>query len=80
MGGLARACLRAPGEGGDMDEDRKRDLVLAVAEVGADRKTRLSCAQACALSEQNGISLEEIGLICDRAGIKISACRLGCFK
>ncbi len=63
-----------------MDEDEKRTIVLAAVEVGPDRKSRLSCATAFALSEQFGITMEEIGLICDEARIKISACQLGCFR
>ncbi len=63
-----------------MDEDRKREMVLAAAEAGEDRKPRLSCAKAFTLCVEHGIPLQELGLICDRAGIKISACQLGCFK
>ncbi len=63
-----------------MDEERKREMVLAAAEVNGAGKPRLSCAKALALHEEHGIPLQEIGLICDRAGIKISACELGCFK
>lgn len=63
-----------------MDDDRKREMVLAAAEVGEDRKARLTCAQAFTICAEHGIALQELGLICDRAGIKISACQLGCFK
>jgi hypothetical protein len=63
-----------------MDHDAKKSMILAAAEVGADRRARLSCAKAFALSKQYDISLEEIGLICDEAEIRISTCQLGCFK
>ncbi len=63
-----------------MDDDGKRAMVLAAAEEGEDRKVRLSCAKALALCAEHGIAVQELGRICDRAGIKISACQLGCFK
>ncbi len=63
-----------------MDKDEKRTIVLAAVESGSDHKSRLSCAAAFALSEKFGITLEEIGLICDEARVKISGCQLGCFR
>ncbi len=40
---------------------------------------RLSCEKAHALGKKLGAPLREIGAACNELGIKISACRLGCF-
>jgi len=40
---------------------------------------RLTCEAAHQLSERLGVSLEEIGEICNELKIKIKACQLGCF-
>ncbi len=63
-----------------MEDHNKKTIVLAAAELGPDRKPTLSCAAAFALNRQFGISLDDIGHICDEAKIKISSCQLGCFR
>ena len=45
----------------------------------ASRKDRLSCEQAHDLAQELGVSLKEIGGLCDELKIKITACQLGCF-
>jgi hypothetical protein len=40
---------------------------------------RLSCEKAHELSTLLGISLQEIGVLCNELKIKISSCQLGCF-
>ena len=45
-----------------------------------DGKKILTCMQAFHLSEKHGISLKDIGTICNNLGIKIRKCQLGCFK
>ena len=54
-------------------------LVIAAATAHDGKKT-LPCAKAFALAERHGISVKEIGEICDRHGVKIIHCQLGCFK
>ncbi len=60
-----------------MNENEK--LVLNAAVLREGKKT-LACAQALKLSQEHDISLKEIGEACNRYGIKIIACQLGCFK
>lgn len=40
---------------------------------------RLSCEKAHELATTLGISLQEIGVLCNKLKIKISSCQLGCF-
>ena len=54
-------------------------IVLEAAYVDEGRKT-LTCVAAVYLSQTYNISLKEIGRTCDEYGIKITDCRLGCFK
>jgi len=56
-----------------------RDAVVAASRLSAGRR-RLPCAAAFALKEKHGISLKEICGICDKEGIKIVKCQLGCFR
>jgi hypothetical protein len=60
-----------------MNQNEKRVVDAAVLRAG---KKKLSCAKAKKLSQEHAISLKEIGNICNRHGIKIVACQLGCFK
>jgi hypothetical protein len=54
-------------------------LVLNTSVLREDKKT-LTCVQAVKLSQEHDISLKEIGETCNRHGIKIISCQLGCFK
>ena len=60
-----------------MSENEK--LVLDAARLREDKKI-LACAQAVKLSKEHDISLKEIGEICNRLGVKVIDCQLGCFK
>ncbi|MDR2018618.1 MAG: hypothetical protein LBQ00_07090 [Syntrophobacterales bacterium] len=60
-----------------MNENEK--LILSAA-VACDEKKMLSCAKAHRLAQEHEISLKEIGDTCNRLGIKITECELGCFK
>jgi hypothetical protein len=60
-----------------MNKNEKWVLNAAVLREG---KKRLSCTKAKKLSQEHDISLKEIGKICNRNGIRIVACQLGCFK
>ena len=60
------------------DSDKLRDAVLArVHDVDGER--RIICADALALAEELGVEPAEIGQLCNREGIKIRGCQLGCF-
>lgn len=62
-----------------MTMTEKEQLITAAA-GGSNGKKTLSCSQAFRLSSVHGISLKEIGEICNKNGIKITACQLGCFS
>jgi len=55
------------------------EAVLAAAEEREDGRKVLECARAFELSERYSLPLQRIGEICDRHGIKIVRCQLGCF-
>jgi hypothetical protein len=57
----------------------KEKVVVDAAFMREDKKT-LPCAVAVFLSQEYDISLKEIGETCNNHGIKITDCRLGCFK
>lgn len=40
---------------------------------------RLSCENAHALGKELGVTLQEIGAVCNELKIKIKDCQLGCF-
>ena len=40
---------------------------------------RLPCAAAFKIARQLNVTTKEIGEACNRLGVKISSCQLGCF-
>lgn len=60
-----------------MSENEK--LIMDATVLRDDRRT-LVCTEAVRLSQAHDISLKEIGETCNRLGIKIRECQLGCFK
>jgi len=40
---------------------------------------RISCTSARKLADECGVSVREIGKLCDELKIKIHSCELGCF-
>lgn len=60
-----------------MNESEK---VIMNASVLREGKKVLSCTQAVKLSKEHNISLKEIGEACNRHGIKLIECQLGCFE
>jgi hypothetical protein len=60
-----------------MMSDKEKAILDAVV-LRDDRKV-LTCAMAVRLSREQDMSLKEIGDACDRLGIKIRECQLGCF-
>ncbi|MHC4787944.1 MAG: hypothetical protein ACYS8K_01900 [Planctomycetota bacterium] len=61
-----------------MSEDadkRIEEAVKAEAEGG-----RIPCRKALALALRLSVGTERVGAACNRAGIKIVECQLGCFQ
>ena len=48
--------------------------------IEKDGVKRLTCAAAFEISENCPVTLMEIGESCNRQGIKIVGCQLGCFE
>jgi hypothetical protein len=61
-----------------MDPDGLMKLIDEAA-VERDGNKKLPCARAFELAERHSVTLREIGESCNRSGIKIIACQLGCF-
>jgi hypothetical protein len=57
--------------------DKEKAIMDAL--VLRDDKKILTCAMAVRLSREHDMSLKEIGDTCNRLGIKIRECQLGCF-
>jgi len=55
------------------------DKTLGDALLAEARDGSIACAQALALCERLGCRPQAVGEACDRLGIKIVACQLGCF-
>jgi hypothetical protein len=62
-----------------MDQNAMRELVIGSAVEVNGRRT-ISCAQAFEIHRQHGITLRDIGGICNENGVRICECQLGCFK
>jgi len=62
-----------------MDAEEKTRRVHGAAYERGGRRC-LSCAAAFTLARECGMTVKEIGEICNRDGIKIVACQLGCFS
>jgi hypothetical protein len=62
-----------------MKADELANIVTAAAiEIGGKKK--LACSTAFELAEKHSVPLREIGESCNRNGIKIIRCQLGCFE
>lgn len=55
----------------------KKDVLAKIIEKCPNKK--ISCVDARQLAEELEIEPRELGRMCDEAGVKISACELGCF-
>jgi hypothetical protein len=62
-----------------MEHEEKKKLVLE-STVEVDGRMTLPCEKALRMSQENDISLKEIGEICDAENVKITSCQLGCFR
>ncbi|HTG01005.1 MAG TPA: hypothetical protein VK654_10525 [Nitrospirota bacterium] len=56
---------------------KNEKVIEAVRAAAVDN--RISCSKARALAQKHGVSLAEMGRICNELKIKVSACELGCF-
>jgi hypothetical protein len=56
-----------------------REKALSNALLAEARDGSIACAQALALGERLGYRPQAVGEACDRLGLKIVACQLGCF-
>ena len=52
---------------------------LKEAVKNAARENRLTCEKAHELGKELGVTLQEIGAVCNEQQIKIKTCQLGCF-
>lgn len=55
-----------------------RDALREAVKIAA-REDRLTCAKAHELEKELGVTLQEIGAVCNELNIRIKACQLGCF-
>jgi len=55
----------------------KSELVKKLQEMFPQRK--ISCTEARRVAVELDIELAEMGELCDKAGLKIYGCELGCF-
>jgi hypothetical protein len=53
--------------------------VLKEAVKNAAIEGRLTCEKAHELGKELGVTLQEIGAVCNELQIKIKTCQLGCF-
>jgi molybdate transport system regulatory protein len=60
----------------------EKDILEAVKNKTYEEngKLKLSCASAFKIAGELKVGLSRIGDICNREGIRISNCQLGCFK
>jgi len=59
----------------EKDDERVEEAVLSEAEDG-----RMPCARALALARRLKVAPRNVGEACNRAGVKIVQCQLGCFR
>jgi len=55
-------------------------VALAEAVLAQAQEGRIACGQAFALARRLGVAPRDVGDACNRAGVKIVQCQLGCFK
>ncbi len=57
-----------------IDDSELKAILMAKQNEG-----KITCEQACDIADENGVPKEKVGGLLDELGIKIKACRLGCF-
>lgn len=60
---------------------KEQELVSAVGNraTESEGKRKLTCAEAFEIAQEFGVEVIEVGRVCNRQGIKIRKCQLGCF-
>jgi len=64
---------------GKLKPQEKSTAVLKEELLKLAKDGKVSCAQATALAERLGVEPRRVGAVADELGLKITACRLGCF-
>lgn len=60
-----------------MPDKVKEALKKALTERAPDG--RISCQEARQVAEEEGVEYSEVGEACNKLGIKVHSCQLGCF-
>lgn len=63
-----------------MRDDSKILELVKGASTEKDGKLRLTCAAAFGIAEKHRVALLDIARVCNKNGIRISNCQLGCFS
>lgn len=63
----------------DRNDPRLDAAIRAAATALRKGLPALSCERALALAREHGVGADAVGAACDRLGIKIMSCQLGCF-
>lgn len=61
-----------------MDQGKQLEIIEKYCELKDDRKV-IKCANAFKAAEELGISVGEVGKLCNGNKIKMMGCQLGCF-
>lgn len=61
-----------------MDQGKQMEIIEKYCELKDDRKF-IKCANAFKAAEEIGISVGEVGKLCNNNKIKMMGCQLGCF-
>jgi len=59
--------------------DAELKKIIIENSVQIEGKTKLACKTAYEIAEDNSVELLDISKICNRDGIRIYKCQLGCF-
>ncbi len=52
---------------------------IRLAATEEEGRTTIRCAEAFALARRNGVSIAELGAVCEELDVRITQCQLGCF-
>ncbi len=63
-----------------MKIDEKIIEAVKKAAVGEAGEKKISCKRLFTIAEETGTKHSVLGKTCDREGIRITACQLGCFE
>ncbi len=63
-----------------MSNRQTLDDAVSAAAVNRDERRILPCARALELAARHEVPAREIGEACNRQGIRVANCQLGCFQ